>query len=240
METTSLDQKHQHTLESIFQNPVPGNLKWHDIVGLVEHIGTVKSKSNGQLTFTINGVPRIFHQSKGKEVADPPQTLDLRHFLESVGIGQNSPVDSPETLRLLVVISQQETLVFQSGEKGTIPERLHPFDPHGTLRQLKHTRGSNASAHAPENLAYYEAIAKTLTHAQEVLLMGNGTGASSAMNHFLDYLEQHHKDTAAHLVGTLTVDLEALTEGQLLKEAREFYQNREPLSTQDHPGIEVR
>jgi hypothetical protein len=239
METPPFDNKHQHTLESIFQNPVPGNLKWHDIIGLVEDIGTVKFKNNGQLTFTINGVPRIFHRALDKDCADPPQTLDLRHFLESVGIGQNSALENKASARLLVAISQSEALVFRSDEKGTVPEHLHPLDSHGGLRQLKHTRGSSAGAHAPENLTYYEAIAQKLVNAQEVLLMGNGKGASSAMNHFMDYLETHHKDTATHIVGALTVDLEALTEGQLLKEAREFYRNREPVSARDHQGVEV-
>jgi hypothetical protein len=223
METTTFDKKYQHTLESIFQNPVPGNLKWHDIIGLVEHIGVVKTKSNGQLTFTINGVPRIFHQAKDKDIADPPQVLDLRHFLESVGIGQNSVLESGERTRRLVVLTQHEALIFHSDEKGSVPERVRTDHPD-----------------ARESSAYYAAIAQRLEGAKEILLLGNGTGHSSAMHHFKDYLETHHKDTATHLVGALTVDLEALTEGQLLREAREFYQNREPLGARDHQGTEVR
>ncbi|MBB6050792.1 hypothetical protein [Armatimonas rosea] len=222
METPPFDNKHSHTLESIFQNPVPSDLKWHDIIGLVEAIGTVKFKNNGQLTFTVNGVPRIFHRALDKDCADPPQTLALRHFLESVGIGQNSALASQNTSRLLVVISQHEARIFHSDEKGSVPQRLHP--PHPEAR---------------ESTAFYATIAPLLVGAKEILLLGSGTGHSSAMGHFMDYLETHHKETATHLVGALTVDLEALTEGQLLKEAREFYRNREPLSTRDHQGVEV-
>lgn len=209
METPSPDKNHQHTLESIFQNPVPSDLKWHDIIGLIEHLGTVSAKSNGQLTFTVQGVPRIFHQGREKDVADPPQTLDLRYFLESVGIGQNSPLESHRVPRLLLVLSQHEARLFRSEEKGTAPQRLHPDHPD--------TR---------ESSAFYATIAAQLVGAKEILLLGSGTGHSSAMNHFQDYLETHHKDIAARLVGALTVDLEALTEGQLLKEAREFYRSR--------------
>ena len=223
MQFETKNNKYQHCLENIFQNPVPNTLKWHDIIALIEHIGAVKFKNNGQLTFTVNGTPRIFHQAKGKDELDSPQARDLRGFLESVGIGQNTVVDSTEKLRLVVAIHQHETLVFRSDEKGAVPEHLHPYDPHGTLRQLKHTRGATAGSHAPENLAYYEAIAQTLTGAREILLMGSGTGASSAMTHLKEYLGTHHKDLAECVVGALTLDIEALTEGQLLKEARTFY-----------------
>ncbi len=219
-------QTYQNTLESVFQNPVSSELEWHDIIALIEQIGTVKTQNNGQLTFTVNGTPRIFHRAKDQYMSDRPQVRALREFLESVGFHQNSPIDANSKLRLLVAISQHDTLIFRSEEKGTVPEHLRPFDPHGTLRMLKHTRGNNAEARAPESLAYYEAISKTLTGAEEILLMGNGTGASSAMMHLKDYLQTHHKDTAASIVGALTVDLEALTEGQLLQEARTFYRRR--------------
>lgn len=226
MQTTQLSTNYQQTLEGVFQNPVSSELEWHDIIELIKQIGTVQTKNNGQLTFTVNGTPQIFHRSKDKDACDPAQLLSLRSFLESVGIVMSSVIDSASKIRLLVVISQHETLIFRSEEKGAVPERLHPFDPHGTLRQLKHTHGGNAGARAPENLAYYEAIAKVLTGAQEILLMGNGTGASSAMAHLKDFLETHHKETAQNIVGALTVDLEALTEGQLLHEARTFYRRR--------------
>lgn len=222
METKSLDHEHQYTLETIFQNPVTSTLKWHELLGLIDHIGTVKSKSNGQLTLTIDGVPRIFHRAMDKDCADPPQVLDLRNFLESVGIGPSSALESQDSARLLVVISQHEARIFHSDEKGSVPQRLHP--PHPEAR---------------ESTAFYAAIAPLLVGAKEILLLGSGKGHSSAMGHFMDYLETHHKETATHLVGALTVDLESLTEGQLLKEAREFYRNREPLSARAQQGVEV-
>jgi hypothetical protein len=131
--------------------------------------------------------------------------------------------DFPERLRLLVVVDQAETLVFRSEEKNSVPEHLHPYDPRGVLRHLKHTKGADAAARAPENLVYYESIAATLTDADDVLLMGNGSGASSAMGHLSDFLSTHHNEIASRIVGTLTVDVEALTEGQLLQEARAFF-----------------
>lgn len=126
-------------------------------------------------------------------------------------------------VRSLAVISQREALVFQSEEKGSVPERLQPFDPDGDLRRLKHTIGADASARSAENFTYYKEIAATLAAADEILLMGNGSGSSSAMHHFKDFLETHHAEIAKKVVGTLTVDIESLTEGQLLQQARAFF-----------------
>jgi hypothetical protein len=107
-----------------------------------------------------------------------------------------------------------------------VPERLHPYDPQGALNRLLHTEGVDRASRASENLAYYQAIAATLAGAEEILLMGNGTGASSAMTHLKDYLTTHHSEIAAKVVGALKLDLEALSEDQLLQEARAFFLSR--------------
>jgi len=132
----------------------------------------------------------------------------------------------PMQLHLLVVINRKETLVFRTEVRDPVPERLQPYDPTGALDRLIHTEGVDKASRAPENLTYYRAIAETLLGAEEVLLMGNGTGASSAMPHVKDYLTTHNAKIAAKIVGTLTVDVEALTEEELLKQARAFFLHR--------------
>jgi hypothetical protein len=226
METTHLGHRFTHILGRIFQHPASHNLEWRDVIALIEHLGTVEEEENGHLIFTIQGVSQSFHRTHQKDVSEVQQVLDLRHFLESVGVDKDGVI-APERgntapkLRLLVVINQKETLVFRSEDKDSVPERLHPYDPHGVLHHLNHMEGRDIGAREPENITYYQAIAKTLAGAEEVLLMGNGTGASSAMTHLQDYLVAHDAEIAQRIVGTLTLDLEALTEGQLLQEARE-------------------
>jgi len=227
MQTTPMSHKHAHTLHQIFQHPTVHNLEWHDVVALMKHLGTVEQENNGNLLVTLNGVSQVLHHSQGKEISDVQQVLALRHFLESAGHGKSKATEAiagSSPLRLLVVINRQETLVFRSEDRDSVPERLHPYDPHGTLSRLRHTEGVDRASHAPENLAYYEQIAATLAGANEVLLMGNGTGASRAMTHLEDYLTTHHPEIASKILGTLALDLEALTEGQLLQEARTFFQ----------------
>lgn len=236
MQTTHLNHKHLHTLSQIFQHPTSHSLEWHDVIALMEHLGKVEEKDNGNVTFAIKDVSRVFHRPQGKEISETEQVLDLRHFLRSAGVGKygvnaSKVTEGEEKLRLLVVVSQQETLVFRSEDKDAVPEHIHPFDPHGLLHRLNHTRGGDFGSRLPENLAYYKDIAQTLTGADEILLMGNGTGASSAMGHLEDFLATNHPELAQKIVGTLKLDLEALTEGQLLQEARRFFMRQDSPET---------
>ncbi len=236
MQTVHLSTKDHHILERIFQHPTSHNLEWHDVIALIDHLGTVEEKENGHLTFIVNGVSEGFHRSREKDVSEVEQVLDIRRFLERAGIGKNGAmatevIDSIPKLRLLVVTNQQETLIFRAEGKDSVPERLHPYDPRGVLHHLDHTRGGDIESRAPENLIYYQQIAAALAGAEEILLMGNGTGGSSGMKHLQDFLATHHPEIANRIVGDLTLDLEALTEGQLLQEARAFFMRREGRDT---------
>jgi hypothetical protein len=181
----------------------------------------------------VNGVTQIFHRAPdGKDVSDVQQVLDIRRFLTSADRapgGSPMPGHAP-AVRRLVVINQQETLIFRCEGAGSAPERLHPYDPEGLLHHLKHTLGEDMASRLPENLAYYQEIAATLSGADEVLLMGNGTGASSAMAHLRHFLEAHNPDIAGTVVGALTIDLESMTEGQLMREARAFFSHEDRLA----------
>jgi len=215
-------------MEQIFQHPASHNLEWHDVITLVEHVGTVEESGNGHVTFKVEGVSKLFHRSQEKDVSDIQQVLDLRHFFESPGIDSHPNIDAQESqfeshLQLVVVINRQETLVFRSEGKSSTPEHLYPYDPHGLLHHLNHTDGPDISSREPENITYYQEIAKSIAGAHEVLLMGNGTGGSSAMTHLRDYLNVHDPQIAKTIVGAVTMDLEALTEGQLLEESRAFF-----------------
>ena len=231
MQTTPLSNKDAHTVGQIFQHPASHNLEWLHVIALIEHLGTVQEKPGGHLTFTVNGISQVYHRSQAKDVSEIQQVLDLRHFLESVGMEKNGTMTTPAAitplqLHLLVVINQKETLIFRSENRDSVPERLHPYDPTGALNRLIHTEGVDRTSQATENLTYYKEIAAALAGAEEVLLMGNGTGASSAMTHLKDFLATHHAEIAEKVVGALTLDLEALTEDQLLREARAFFLSR--------------
>ena len=124
---------------------------------------------------------------------------------------------------LLVVIDHQEARVYRTEVGGAVPERITPYDPHGYGRHLHSAQEWTDGKRLPERKSFYEAVAKTLSGAGQVLLFGSGTGRSSAMDMLLADLKAHHPDVAAKVIGSVVVDDHHTTEGELLAKARAFY-----------------
>jgi hypothetical protein len=124
---------------------------------------------------------------------------------------------------LLVVIDHHEARVYRTEVHGAVPVRLVPYDPHGYGRHLHSAHEWTDGKRQPERKSFYEAVAKTLRGAEQVLLFGSGTGRSSAMEQLLADLRDHHPDVAEKVVGSVLVDAHHTTENQLLAQAREFY-----------------
>jgi hypothetical protein len=124
---------------------------------------------------------------------------------------------------LLVVIDHQEARIYRTEVHGAVPVRITPFDPHGFGRHLHSAHEWTDGKRQPERKSFYEAVAKTLRGAEQILLFGSGTGRSSAMEMLLDDLKAHHADVAAKIVGSVVVDAHHTTENQLLAKARDFY-----------------
>ena len=66
-------------------------------------------------------------------------------------------------------------------------------------------------------------MAAALEGAGPILIFGTGTGTGSEMEQFVAWLGQHHPDVARRVIGSLAIDENHLTEGQLLAKAREFH-----------------
>jgi hypothetical protein len=124
---------------------------------------------------------------------------------------------------LLVVIDHREARVYRTEVHGAVPMHIVPFDPHGHGRHLHSAHEWTDGKRAPERKSYYEAVAKTLRGAEQVLLFGSGTGRSSAMDQLVADLKDHHPDVAGKIIGSVVVDAHHTTEGELLAKAREFY-----------------
>jgi hypothetical protein len=134
-----------------------------------------------------------------------------------------APTDRGTAPHLLVVIDHQEAKVYRTEVSGAVPQLIAPYDPHGHGRHLHSAHEWTDGKSQPERKSYYEAVAKTLRGAGQVLLFGSGTGKSSAMDQLLADLTAHHPDVAKTVVGSVVVDAHHTTEGQLLARAREFY-----------------
>jgi pimeloyl-ACP methyl ester carboxylesterase len=133
------------------------------------------------------------------------------------------PLPATVGTHLLVVIDHREARIYQAELHGSVPQRIVPYDPFGFGRDLHYNQDDSDGQRKPERRSFYEAVAKTLHGAQQILLFGAGTGASSAMEQLLLNLKQHHPDLAQRVVGAIVVDEHHLTEDQLLAKARELF-----------------
>lgn len=124
---------------------------------------------------------------------------------------------------MLVVIDHLEAKVYRTEVRGAVPERIVPYDPEGHGRHLHSAQEWTDGKRLPERKSFYEAVAKTLQGADQILLFGSGTGRSSAMEMLLADLKVHHPAVAGKVIGSVVIDAHHTTEGNLLAKAREFY-----------------
>lgn len=216
-----LTRTHQRTYETIFRHPAAHNLEWRDLRALLNELADVEEQPNGKLKLTRNGQTLVMEPDRHKDVADVDEIMRIRHFLERSDVaGLKSEAHGNH---LLVVIDHREARIYRVELKGSVPERITPFDPYGFGRYLHSVTDDSNGQRKPERKSFYEAVAKSLQGAGQILLFGTGTGASSAMDQLLAELRHHHADVATRIVGSVAVDEHHLTEGQLLARAREFY-----------------
>jgi hypothetical protein len=93
---------------------------------------------------------------------------------------------------------------------------VKPYDPFGFHHHLIHRKEAHYKGdRVPEEDSYYEEIAMDLVHAEAIILVGHGTGKSSAVGFLTKYLKAHRPEEFQRIVATETMDLSALTEPQI-------------------------
>ena len=218
----NLNGRHKHTYDAIFRHPTAHNLEWHDVRSLLDALAHVIEGHSGGLQVTRNGQMLSLHAPKHKDVASIEDVLSVRHFLEQSGEVALLPAVSPGA-HLLVVIDHHEAKIYRTELSGAVPQKLVPYDPHGFGRHLCSDTVETDGKRKPERKSFYEAVAATLRGADQILVFGHGTGESSAMEHLLADLKRNHTEVAKHIVGSIVIDADHTTEGQLLAKAREFF-----------------
>src|SRR5580700_8021132 len=220
---SQLSGTHQKTYQHVFQHPMPHNLQWREVwsmLGAMPDVNAVE-ESNGNLKATRNGQTLLLHRPRGKDLADKKELMQVRHFLERSG----TPVPKPAAAgtHLLVVIDHREARIYSTEMHGTIPKRITPYDPFGFGRDLHYNQDDSNGQRKPERKSFYEAVAKTLAGAKQILMFGTGTGASSAMEQLVLDLKKNHHTVAEKIIGTITIDEHHLSEDQLLAKARGMF-----------------
>jgi NAD(P)-dependent dehydrogenase (short-subunit alcohol dehydrogenase family) len=83
----------------------------------------------------------------------------------------------------------------------------------GTFDTIIHNAAVGYSV--PEEDSFYEEIAKDITPANEIVLIGHATGKSNAADFLKEYLKTHHPDISRRVIATESADLSAVTEPEI-------------------------
>jgi len=217
---TQLQGSHQKTYDAVLQHPAPHNLHWRDVRAMLGAIAEVVEEPNGNLKVTRGGQMLVLHPSPEKDV-EIDKLAEIRHFLQRSG--SSAPQSEAAGTHLLVVLDHRQALIYRTEVHGSVPQRITPYDPQGVDRYLHYVRDDSNGQRRPELKSFYEAIAKTLKDADQILLFGSGTGASSAMDQLVAELKHRHHQIAERIIGSVVVDEPHLSENQLLAQARDFY-----------------
>jgi hypothetical protein len=155
--------------------------------------------------------------------------MALRHFLQQ----SEAPLPTDDqTPHWLLVMDHHQARIFRSNIPGVAPQRILPNEPEGHLHTLHDSAEVARGKEEPDANSFFVPVAHSLQKAAQILIFGTGTGTSSEMVQFFNWLKVHHADLAARVSGCVTVDEHHLTNDQLLTKAREFYSKAALAETQ--------
>jgi hypothetical protein len=208
-------------LESVVGGKLPRNLSWSSVIDLIGHIGEVQPHGNDEFVFTVGSQRSFFKRPSGHNLA-VEEISRLRRFLKEVrALGM--PARASKIGRMVVVIDHHVAHVYHDlgGSRPQGEVTVKPYDPFGFHHHLIHRKEAHYKGdRVPEEDSYYEEIAMDLVQAEEIILIGHGTGKSSAAGFLTEYLKAHHPEEFQRIVAMETADLSALTEPQIEEMAK--------------------
>ena len=134
-----------------------------------------------------------------------------------------SAIENPERLAL-VVVTRDEAKIWRHGiGPRDLPEVVNPpvEVDHRHVRTGQFHHGHDTSHYFPE---YFEAIAQMIREYEVILLFGHGSGKGSTAEQFVEYLHRKHPQLANRIIETLELNLNALSDGQMTMNARQWFE----------------
>lgn len=94
-----LSGHHRDTVERIFAHPTSHNIRWREVVSLLETIGTVTHEHNGKLRVSLGPETEVLPAPHGKDVGIQV-VVDLRRMLKQAGFAPDgSPAIADQVMR---------------------------------------------------------------------------------------------------------------------------------------------
>ncbi len=207
-------------LESLYQNllngKLPHNLSWSEAVELVEHLGEVQPHGGDEFEFRV-GDQRAFFKRPSTHDLDVEEVSRLRKFLKEAR--PSAQVEEPtQPGRMIVVIDHHAAHVYQDfgGSRPADERQVQPYDPFNFHHHLIHRKEAHyRGERVPEEDSFYEEVAKDITAANEIVLIGHAIGKSNAAEFLSAYLKTHHPEISRRVIATESADLSAVTEPEI-------------------------
>ena len=174
--TTQLSGAHLTTYNAVLQHPVSRHLEWRNVWSMLTALADVVQNHGETLKVTRNARTLVLHRPNRKGMDDVQELMKIRHFLEASGTVSAPP--QADGVHLLAVIDHRMARIYTSDMHGSVPQRIVPYDANGSGRHLHYVQDDSNGQRKPERKSFYEAVAKTLHNAKQILLFGSGTGAS--------------------------------------------------------------
>jgi hypothetical protein len=219
---TTLHGAHLRALEAIFRHPTAHSLEWMNVLSLMEEIAAVRREGDNKWGFTIGAEHYQMHKPHTKDLTSS-EVVDLRHFLQRAGC---SPEESSQAAAgpitaepsLMIVVDHHGAKIYRI-DKGPDEDptvTITPYDPHHFLHHLAHKDQSRQGGQrAPEDTEFFKRIGDAVSAGDRIVVVGHGTGKSSAAQHLVEYLRIHHRETYQRIVREIKADLSAITAPQL-------------------------
>lgn len=202
--------------ESLLHGKLPRSMHWSDIVELIGHLGQVQAHGGDEFAFVIGGRREIFKRPHTPEVG-VEEVSRLRKFLKEAG-SESATGNVTRPRRSIVIIDHHTARVFSDREEPEPRDAaaITPYDPHHFHHHLIHRKEAHYEGdRVPEETSFYQQVTAALVSADEIVLVGNGTGKSSAVGALQEYLGKHRNDILERVKITEIVDLSALSEREI-------------------------
>jgi hypothetical protein len=215
------------TIEMLFRHPLAHNLEWREVLALMDRLGEVERKGRGEFVFKLAHERLLVREPHNKDLSGAEVML-VRQFMERAGwLHGQPPTPRLPTLTaptLMVVVDHHEAKIFRvdAAAAGATKRTIHPYDPHHFLHHLTHKSESREPGQRiHEDPLFYKKIAGALVGTSDIVIVGHGTGKSSAARHLIEFLAAHEPETHRRIVSEITADLSSATTPQLLEFANE-------------------
>ncbi len=120
---------------------------------------------------------------------------------------------------VVIAITHDEARIWLLNDESSQPIHVivREEQEHIHVRQAQAHHGHASEIGEPN---FFDDIADVLTHTSDIVLLGHGTGKANAAERFERHIGDHHKSILERIAVEWNVNIPALTEGELIAEAR--------------------